>query len=249
VTTTIVSIDESARRRFEQAWRSGAPRIEDFLPAPHDPLYEATLVELVAIDLELSRRAGTPRSIDEYLARFPALHKAEHLRELSREEERARRNAKERLEPGARVGRYRLVDVHARGGFGVVWRAHDDGLGREVAIKTMARPRDAEARQRFVAEARVASRLEHPGVVPVHELADEEAPWYSMKLVRGRTLAALIGAFRATTHDRGIAWHRLLEVFLATSRALAFAHARGLMHRDVKPDNIIVGDFGETVAC
>ena len=248
MTATIASIDEAARRRFESAWKQGPPAIEEFLPAVDDPTYLGTLLELVAIDLELSWRAGKGRSVDEYLTRFPVLRTPESMRELDREEERARKAAASTLRSGSVVGRYRLLDVHARGGFGVVWRARDDGLGREVALKTLAQPRDAEGRQRFVAEARVASRLEHPGVVPVHELAEGDTPWYSMKLVRGKTLAELMRAFTGTAkEERAIAWHRLLEVFLAVTRALAFAHARGLMHRDIKPDNIVVGDYGETV--
>ena len=248
MTTTIATIDEAARRRFETAWKQGPPRIEEFLPPEDDPCYAPTLLELVAIDLELSWRVGQGRSVDDYLARFPVLRAPEYVRELAREEDRAKAAAASALKPGATVGRYRLVEVHARGGFGVVWRAEDPALGREVALKTMAQPRDPEGRQRFVAEARVASRLEHPGVVPVHELAEGETPWYSMKLVRGKTLAELMRAFAATRGDeRAIAWHHLLETYLAVARALAFAHAQGHMHRDVKPDNIVVGDYGETV--
>lgn len=248
MTTTVTTVDEAARRRFETAWKQGPPRIEEFLPPEDDPRYAATLLELVAIDLELSWRIGTGTSVDDYLARFPALRTPEAVRELAREEERAKQAAATALRPGATVGRYRLLEVHARGGFGVVWRAEDPGLGREVALKAMAQPKDADGRQRFVAEARVASRLEHPGVVPVHELAEGDAPWYSMKLVRGKTMAELMRAFAGTRGDeRGIAWHHLLEVYLAVARALAFAHARGFMHRDVKPDNIVVGDYGETV--
>ncbi len=248
MTTIANTIDEHARRRFEAAWKQGpSPRIEDFLPPAEDPSYAATLLELVAIDLEMSWRAGAGRGADDYVARFPALRTPEYIRDLSREEERARKAATQKLRPGAMLGRYRLLEIHARGGFGVVWRAHDDGLGREVAVKTMASARDSEARQRFVAEARVASRLEHPGVVPVHELAEGEVPWYSMKLVRGHTLGALMRAFRDEPRERSLAWRRLLEVFLAVVRAVGFAHARGLMHRDVKPENVVVGDFGETV--
>ncbi|MBL9018492.1 MAG: serine/threonine protein kinase, partial [Myxococcales bacterium] len=248
MTATVVTVDEDARRRFEAAWKQGPPRIEDFLPPEGDPRRAPTLLELVAIDLELSWRVGKGTTVDDYLARFPALRVPEAVRELAREEERAKLAAATALKPGATVGRYRLIEVHARGGFGVVWRAEDPGLGREVALKTMARPRDAEGRQRFVAEARVASRLEHPGVVPVHELAEGETPWYSMKLVRGKTMAELMRAFGGSRGDeRGVAWHHLLEVYLAVARAVAFAHAQGHMHRDVKPDNIIVGDYGETV--
>lgn len=248
-TAPLDTVDEGARRRFESAWKEGpAPRIEEFLPAADDPRYAATVLELVAIDMEMSWRRGAGRTAEEYIARFPLLAEPERVRELAREEERARRGAQQRLEPGARLGRYQLEAVHAKGGFGVVWRAHDATLGREVAVKIMAGAHDEAARQRFVAEARTASRLEHPGVVPVHELAEGDAPWYSMKLVRGQTLAELMQGFAERRGgERAIAWHRLLEVFHAVARALAFAHARGLMHRDVKPANIIVGDFGETV--
>ncbi len=230
-------VDEERRRRFEASWGEGAC-IEDYLPDPSSPAHLGTLTELIAIDLELASKAGQPRSVDDYHARFPAISVAtieDLFAELQRESQ------KTGPRPGAMLGGFRLIEVQGRGGFGVVWRAEDVALGREVALKTMARGDDDE-RRHFIAEARVTARLEHPGIVPVHALGTDPA-WYTMKLVRGRTLAALIKG-----HDRSpVATRRLFEVVLGVARALAFAHARGVVHRDVKPDNIIVGDYGETI--
>ncbi len=243
-------VDEDSRRRFEAAWRgapgASPPRIDDFLPPPDDPRFQATLEELAAIDLELSWRHGILRTAAEYLARFPAL--AASAEELAREEARLRA-APPRLVPGMALGRYRLIEVHARGAFGVVWRAEDESLGREVALKWPVAPADAGTRARFVAEARVTAQLEHPGIVPVHTLGEAVAPYYVMKLVRGQTLTEVIRAFHTGPEagTRGVAWRRLLEVFLAATRALAHAHARGFVHRDIKPDNILVGELGETI--
>jgi WD40 repeat protein len=139
--------------------------------------------------------------------------------------------------------RYQVIGEHGRGGLGVVSRAHDRDLGRDVAIKELlTRGRSGEAR--FMREARITARLEHPGIVPVHEAGrwPDGTPFYAMKLVAGRPLRELI-AERTTVEQR----INLLHHVIAVADAIAYAHARNIIHRDLKPANVIVGDFGETI--
>jgi serine/threonine protein kinase len=125
--------------------------------------------------------------------------------------------------------RYRIIEVIGAGGMGVVYRADDVALGRRVAVKVI----DADE-----SEARVLARLEHPGIVPVHDvgLLPDGRVYYVMKLIDGMTLAD----FRGTLAER-------LRVFVRICDAVAFAHSRGVLHRDLTPRNIMVGAFGETV--
>ncbi|HMG57866.1 MAG TPA: serine/threonine-protein kinase, partial [Kofleriaceae bacterium] len=138
--------------------------------------------------------------------------------------------------------RYHILGEHGRGGLGRVSRAHDHELGRDVAIKELI-SRGHLSEVRFLREALITARLEHPGIVPVHEAGRwlDGTPFYAMKLVAGRSLRELI-AERRTVEER-IA---LLHHVIAVADALAYAHGRNIIHRDLKPANVIVGDFGET---
>ena len=140
-------------------------------------------------------------------------------------------------------GRYEFLAEHARGGLGRVWRARDRELGRVVALKEVLPP-DAVARARFVREALVTARLEHPAIVPVHEAGrwDTGEPFYVMKLVSGRTLGEVVKD-KTRLADR----LSLLPSLIAVADAIAYAHAQGVMHRDLKPANVIIGAYGETV--
>ncbi len=133
---------------------------------------------------------------------------------------------------GTRLGQYRLRSEHARGGFGLVWRAEDEVLGREVALKQLSGilVADDDYRRRFVGEARIAAQLQHPGVVPVYSLGDQdgENPYYTMKLVSGRTLGEAIRRFHSEPREAGeraLEHLRLLNAFLAVARAMAYAHS------------------------
>ncbi|HEY6172793.1 MAG TPA: serine/threonine-protein kinase, partial [Kofleriaceae bacterium] len=139
--------------------------------------------------------------------------------------------------------RYRIIGEHARGGLGCVTRAHDRELGRDVAIKELI-SRGNISEVRFMREALITARLEHPGIVPVHEAGrwPDGTPFYAMKLVAGRPLRDLI-AERTTVEQR----IGLLHHVIAVADAIAYAHGRNIIHRDLKPANVIVGDFGETV--
>ncbi len=142
----------------------------------------------------------------------------------------------QRLTEGAGVrlilGRYRLERRLGAGGFGVVWLAWDEKLEREVAVKAI--PRDGGAGERVEREARAAARLNHPGIVAIYELASDEHDVYLVsELVRGRTLAELV-------HAGAIADRDVARIGIALCEALEHAHARGVIHRDVKPQNVMV---------
>nr|HEX4316121.1 serine/threonine-protein kinase [Kofleriaceae bacterium] len=137
--------------------------------------------------------------------------------------------------------RFELGDELGRGGMGEVLLAHDTQIGRDVAIKRMI-TRDPNARQlaRFMREAKIQGRLDHPAIVPVYELGlDRDGlPFFAMKRLAGRTLAQLLEA-RAAPRTR------LLRAFVDVCLAVEFAHVRGVVHRDLKPANVMLGDFGE----
>jgi serine/threonine protein kinase len=156
-------------------------------------------------------------------------------------------SALERLRDGAEAPdlagtRYRLLDRIARGGMGVVYAAEDENLQRRVALKVLDVPgSDGDLANRLIREARVLAALEHPGIVPVHDvgtLADGRV-FYTMKFVEGRRLDKYIESV-ASVPDR-------LRIFLRICDAVAFAHARAVLHRDLKPANIMVGPFGEVL--
>ncbi|HSN29817.1 MAG TPA: protein kinase [Kofleriaceae bacterium] len=139
--------------------------------------------------------------------------------------------------------RYEQVAEQGRGGLGRVVRAVDKRLGRTVAVKELLRNDDWHE-ARFVREALITARLEHPGIVPVHEAGrwPNGAPYYVMKLVEGRTLKELM-AGHASWRERV----ELLPHIIAIADAVGYAHREGVIHRDLKPSNVIVGSFGETI--
>lgn len=139
--------------------------------------------------------------------------------------------------------RYELREELARGGTGKVSRAHDRQLEREVAIKLLLDP-TAQHGLRFAREARVTARLQHPSIVPIYDigrLADGQ-PYYAMKLVSGRTLDQAIR--ESTSLAQRLA---LLPAFIGVTDAIAYAHAQRVIHRDLKPNNVVLGPFGESM--
>ena len=138
---------------------------------------------------------------------------------------------------------YALGDEIARGGMGRILRARDRRLHRDIAIKENF-VNTGESARRFEREARITARLQHPSIVQVHEAGvwATGEPFFAMQLVRGRSLDEVIAS--ATTLDRRLA---LVPNVLAVADAIAYAHSEGVIHRDLKPKNVIVGNFGETV--
>jgi serine/threonine-protein kinase len=144
-------------------------------------------------------------------------------------------------EPSADEGRYAIGDILGQGGMGTVHLAHDRLLRRDVALKILRRDiTDADATTRLEREARILARLEHPGIVPVHDagvLGDGRC-FYVMKLVRGQRLEEAV---------RPLPTAEALRLFLRVCETVGFAHAQGVVHRDLKPSNIMVGAFGEVL--
>ena len=137
---------------------------------------------------------------------------------------------------------YRLVEEIGRGGMGVVYAAEDARLGRRVALKVLDTPDEAgELEARLIREARVLAQLEHPGIVPVHDVGHlkDGRLFYTMKLVRGQRLDEYLAS--------GPSLPERLRLFVRICEAVAFAHDRGVLHRDLKPANIMVGAFGEVM--
>jgi serine/threonine-protein kinase len=155
--------------------------------------------------------------------------------------------------PEAR-GRYQLLRLHATGGLGQVWLARDGDLGREIALKELKPERCSEpaTRVRFLEEAQITGQLEHPSIVPVYELVHRESPspFYTMRFIRGRTLREASAAYhekRRAGQTGPLELRQLLGAFVSACNAVAYAHARGVIHRDLKGQNIALGDFGEVM--
>ena len=146
------------------------------------------------------------------------------------------------LETGGRLGRYRILGLLGRGGMAAVYRAEDERLEREVALKVLP-PEfawDPDRVERFEREVRAAAKLTHPNIVTVYEFCRAgDQPFYTMALMRGGDLKA-----RIRSHPDGMPPEEAREIALAVARALAYAHGRGFVHRDVKPENILFGEDG-----
>ncbi len=150
--------------------------------------------------------------------------------------------------------RYTLTRLHAKGGIGQVWLARDDDLGREVALKELRpeRKHNQNAYTRFLEEARITGQLEHPSIVPVYEMkrGKDGRVFYTMRFVRGRTLSDEIRAYHKRTTEGTadpLARAALLTSFVSVCQAIAYAHSRGVIHRDLKGQNVVLGDFGEVM--
>jgi tetratricopeptide (TPR) repeat protein/tRNA A-37 threonylcarbamoyl transferase component Bud32 len=147
--------------------------------------------------------------------------------------------------PESDASRYALGSEIARGGMGIVYAARDLALGRDVAVKVL---RDecadhASAVRRFIEEAKIAGRLQHPGVAPIHDLGTlpDGRPFLAMKLIKGRTFAQQLKE-RSSPLDE---LPKFLTTFEHVCQAVAYAHSKGVIHRDLKPANVVVGAFGE----
>ncbi len=155
----------------------------------------------------------------------------------------------------AAPARFRTLRLLGRGGLGEVFIAQDEELQREVALKEIqARHLHSdENRDRFVLEAEITGRLEHPGIVPVYGLGThaDGRPFYAMRFIKGESLQQALTRFHGATdrpeRERILELRQLLSRFVALCNAIAYAHSRGVLHRDIKPANVMLGEFGETL--
>ena len=299
------SVDETARRRFEQLWSDGSPQpIEEFLPDRSQQSYLATLEELVLIDMEFSwkawsgRRSETavvgantiagPPQVETYINRF-AIEQPDIVRRLVLEEIQLRRrfddapsgaddyrrrfpevDLPDTVFEGAiaaqqetavvagadtataspaetlprEFGAYRLLERIGAGGMGVVYRAWQANLDREVAVKILRTDQlnslPPDARQslidRFRNESRATARIDHPQIVAVHDVGEVDGvPYYAMQFIAGSSLAEIVRTRLPPPREAA----RLCRDAAAAVQA---AHDYGILHRDLKPHNIIVAE-------
>jgi tRNA A-37 threonylcarbamoyl transferase component Bud32 len=249
--------------RFERAWKEGGrPRLEEYLASAPAGEGGALLRELLPVEVYHRRLRGETPTPAEYRIRLPE-HDAV-IQDVFQQTEAESALATlvmppplptAGLMPTGRWGRYTLNRLQAEGGLGQVWVAQDGDLEREVALKAL-RPQHADdprARQRFLREAQLAGQLEHPNIVPVYELSrhpESGQLFYTMRFVRGKTLREAVRDYHAqrrTGKVDPLALPRLLSAFVSVCQAVGFAHAQGVIHRDLKPDNVMVGSFGEVL--
>ncbi len=155
--------------------------------------------------------------------------------------------------------RYEILGFHAAGGLGEIYRARDRELHREVALKRIRQGQlsNAASREHFLIEAEVTGGLEHPGIVPVYSLSnDERQPFYTMRFIRGETLGEAARRFHQSLKEQSteprerfasVEFRQLLNRFIDVCNAIEYAHSRGVLHRDIKPANVMLGPYGETL--
>jgi serine/threonine-protein kinase len=256
---TVLCVDQ------RQRWLRGErPPAEDYLRlyACHhsDPEFA---VDLLFGEFLVRRLLGETPAVEEYRQRFPDL--AEQLAVQIQLSDAfpatkppsivtkgpggavtARETGVEAQAPfPALLGRYELLEEIGRGGMGAVLRGRDPDLGRDLALKVLLpeHQHDQEVLCRFTEEAQIGGQLQHPGIVPVYEVgrSAEQLPYFTMKLVKGRTLAALLRERSGAGQDLP----RFLHIFESVCQTMAYAHSKRVIHRDLKPANIMVGAFGE----
>jgi WD40 repeat protein/tRNA A-37 threonylcarbamoyl transferase component Bud32 len=228
-------------------------RAEEYL-ARHPDFDTELALDLIFVEYSARRERGQPPPHEEFFVRFPQwrseLQRQFQIDELLDEPPQVHEG-----QVATAGSRFRIVRLLARGGIGQVMRALDTELNREVAIKELqpAHADDEAIRERFLREAEITGKLEHPGIVPVYGLGSDAQgrPFYAMRLVRGQSFQEATREF----HQRGGLSHRfagvefqkLLRRFLHVCETVTFAHSRGIIHRDLKPANILLGPFGETL--
>jgi serine/threonine protein kinase len=263
---TVKEIEDSCDR-FEAAWRAGQQvKLESFVADWSGHHRRALLARLLPIELDGRRRRREHPTLEEYHRRFPndgpviAEAFADTESRLSRAlgdprqvsisqfpstAEGTLKAGKELQDVPVQIPGYEMQGEIDRGGMGLILRGRDPKLGRELAFKVIRNKlrSNPSAVSRFVAEAQITGQLQHPGIAPVHELGrcEDGRPYFSMKLIQGHNLERLLKERSSPSQDLP----RFLKIFEQICQTIAFAHSRGVVHRDLKPLNVMVGAFGE----
>ncbi|MFO0809267.1 MAG: protein kinase [Gemmataceae bacterium] len=204
-----------------------------------DPSIDTLEFDSVAAEFARRVRTGEKATISDYMGRYPQF--ADMIRDLfptiALVEEPNRERHRAFVPLPERIGEYRIVGILGRGGMGIVYEAEQESLGRRVALKVLA-PEWANhpaSRDRFLREARAAAAISHPNVVATYTVGDHDGrPFLTQEIIRGESLAQRIA------RDGPLDMECLLRVGGQVARGLAAAHARGLIHRDVKPANVLL---------
>jgi serine/threonine protein kinase len=227
--------DHPLDREYEKEWMEGDPAFLERIQACQKAQDQVMETKPVAQAMGSVLRAIGDGSIGNLL-----------LRDLEDEVSPMERpRSKETESVPIMAGQYQVFGEIGRGGMGAVLKGRDVDLGREVAIKVLLEQHagDRGLMGRFLEEAQISGQLQHPGIVPLYGLGlfSDRRPFFAMKLVKGRTLSALLDARKDASEDR----HRFVGIFHQICQTVAYAHARGVIHRDLKPSNVMVGNFGE----
>jgi serine/threonine protein kinase len=256
---------ESLLREQARRWEAGdrctvESLLADIPTIRSDP---SAILDLVCHERALRERAGEQPRLDDYVARFPefaaqlilqfqidrfigsgSLPTGDSPSDDTGPYASGNNPTDHRATSRVVAGRYEIGQELARGGMGVVYRATDRAFRRDVAVKVL-NPRlvGTPAADRFFDEARITGQLQHPGIPSVHEVGTlpDGTPFLAMKLIRGRTLDDKL----ASRHSNVEEADQFLQVFEQVCLAVAFAHSKGVVHRDLKPQNVMVGGFGE----
>jgi serine/threonine protein kinase len=239
---------------FEDAWRAGQqPAIEDYLGGTAEPSGSLLFLELLRLEIHYRCQKHDTPAADEYVSRFPA--HADLIREAFRAEHSAERSSGASLSADTvphvkegegdqpeRLGRYRVTGILGRGSFGVVYKGYDEELRREVAIKVPHRHCVSQTVgvEAYLAEARTLASLDHPRIVPVYDAGriDDSLCFVVSKFIEGSDLKNRIKEARPPVRESA-------ELVATVAEALQFAHQKRLVHRDVKPANILLDSRGK----
>jgi len=254
---------------FEQALQSNNhPRIVTFLKGCDDSQRLQLLRELLLLDIDYRYRHGEEVVQADYETEIPEVTRifSEVIEQIVNRDTRIEDSKSETrvsaaamgqskdLQHKRSAGRYEILKHHAAGGLGDVFVARDGELNREVALKEIKTQfaNDEHSRNRFVVEAEITGRLEHPGIVPVYGMGKytDGRPYYAMRFIKGDTLRDAIRSYhqeKKKTDAATLELRKLLNQFVDVCNAVEYAHSRGVIHRDLKPANVMLGKFGETL--
>lgn len=259
---------------FESAWDSGEkePAVEEYVPSDVEPSLRQTIVhQLLLLDIDRRKKRNMSLQADAYLSRLPDCSKAVESAFSKRKSASLPRGygsaavasgvSKSRADltpahANDSLTRYPPTKFHARGGLGAVFQAQDKELNRLVALKEILPDHAANERlqEKFIFEAEITGALEHPGIVPVYGLGryEDDQPYYAMRFIRGESFRDAIEQFHKDNDLSadlyyGRDFRSLLRRLVDACNAMHYAHESGVVHRDIKPDNIMIGGYGETL--